>query len=147
LLTAIFACFGMCAHAEGKANASEAERHAMEAAAKAQVELVRDSVNVSILRLLANPKEFGGRLINVSGFFHQDSKGREQTAGIYLHRDDYVYGLRQNGLLVELKPGSGAKSGYVRIVGTFDSDDHEGMWGGKIKDVRMVLPITPEEEP
>lgn len=95
---------------------------------------------VSLVSLIANPEKYEGQRIAVAGFLHIEFEG----TAIYLHQDDYVYGISQNGIWVFLPenldsisdfPGSCQSNRYVQIVGRFSSKfkGHMGAWGGSIQ--------------
>src|SRR5262249_40467238 len=49
---------------------------------------------VSMVDLIANPQLFDGMNVLVAGYVHVEFEGR----GIYLHKDDFRYGISRNGL-------------------------------------------------
>lgn len=99
---------------------------------------------VSIVELIANPRTYDGKRVRVTGWLHLEFEGN----GIYLHRDDEVYGLSRNGLWVNFaQPNSAAScaQGYALIEGTFDagSDGHMGQWSGTIDAIDRCIRWPP----
>jgi hypothetical protein len=98
----------------------------------------QDAIHVSIIRLIASPKEFDGMIVRVEGFMHLQFEGD----AIYLHKEDYDRTLTKNGLWLG---ATGAMRNemlkmndcYVLIEGEFSSGDHGhmGLWSGAILDV------------
>jgi hypothetical protein len=95
---------------------------------------------VSIAALVANPSQYDGREVLVSGYLHLEFEGN----AIYFHEEDYRYGIVQNGLWVSWRKGAspspqdGCQSNrYVQVRGTFSAKEtgHMGLWSGSIKDI------------
>src|SRR4026207_991872 len=80
----------------------------------------------SIVQLIANPKEYDGKLVRVIGFASVEFEG----TAVYLHQDDYKYDIPKNGLWLALDvEGQKQFDGkYVLIEGTFDAE-HKGHRG------------------
>lgn len=78
-------------------------------------------LSVSIINLIANPKEYDGKLVSITGFL---SLGRESH--IFLNRDDFKNNNYKNSIFVlfstskamELIKGRFNKK-YVRLIGRF----------------------------
>ena len=95
---------------------------------------------VSIIQLISNPERFDGRYVRIIGFVRLEFEGD----AIYLHHDDYKYGIYSNGLWLDITEGCCgnnlmvADKKYVLVEGTFDmkSKGHMGMWGGTIKNIK-----------
>jgi hypothetical protein len=107
-----------------------------------------EPVDAPLVRLLANPTDYDGKLVRTYGFLVLEF---EQSA-LYLGRDDARAGVLANALwLVGAKERfdslglSGSKK-YVMIEGVFDAEDtgHMGMFSGAIRSVNRVA-ILPEE--
>jgi hypothetical protein len=99
---------------------------------------------VSIVELIANPRPYDGKRVRVTGWVHLEFEGD----GIYLHRDDEVWGLTKNGLWVSFAPGTSGRAcrgGYALVEGTFDagSHGHLGMWSGSIENIDRCIPWPP----
>jgi hypothetical protein len=82
---------------------------------------------VSIIQLIANPKDYDGKVVMITGFLTLEF---EETV-IYLHRDDSELGNIVNGVWVEVtddfrKRRSEINNKYVSLVGRFDFRDKEG---------------------
>ena len=102
--------------------------------------------DVSLIQLIASPEKYEGRLVMVSGFVNLEFEGN----GIYLHKDDYEYGLNKNGLWLganECKHHDGNKltRGYAIVIGRFTSQHqgHMGLWSGEIQDVKNCTAWPP----
>lgn len=102
-------------------------------------------VSVSLIRLIANPDAFDGKLVRVFGYVRVEHEG----TSIYLHREDYVKGLSKNGLWLAASdvaaPGSreaAVQNRYALIEGRFSAKmtGHMGLWSGSIKDITRMEP-------
>jgi hypothetical protein len=96
--------------------------------------------NVSIVQLLATPEKFNGKFVRVIGFLCLEFEGD----AVYLHREDFVHGLTQNALWVDVpeKRDEALSQHYVLLEGTFDATSHGHMdlFGRAIKNItRMTL--------
>jgi hypothetical protein len=102
-------------------------------------------LDVSMIRLIANPERYHGKPVHVEGFLRV---GFEDNA-IYLSREDANYLITKNGLGVTIvyedweklgKKPEDFKNSYVLIEGLFDKDNrgHLGMNSGSIRDVWRV---------
>jgi hypothetical protein len=100
---------------------------------------------VSLIRLVATPDAFDGKLVRVIGFVRVEHEG----TSIYLHREDYVKGLSKNGLWLAASdvaaPGSreaAVQNRYALIEGRFSAKDtgHRGGWSGSIRDITRMEP-------
>jgi hypothetical protein len=73
---------------------------------------------VSMVDLIANPALFDGRNVLIDGYIHIEFEGR----GIYLHKDDYLYGITRNALWLT-SAGSvdltKCQDSYASLRGTF----------------------------
>ena len=110
----------------------------------------QDAIDVSIIQLIASPKEYDGKIVRVVGFMHLQFEGN----AIYLHKEDYDRSLHKNGLWLE---ATGAmrtdmlkmNDCFVVIEGEFSSKEqgHFAMWSGTIFDItRASLWSQPESE-
>ncbi len=93
---------------------------------------------VSLARLIANPKDYDGKVVRVIGFVSLEFEGN----AIYLHQDDYKLNIYKNGLWIDVsddiqkkKPDFDAK--YVLVEGTFNAKEtgHMGLWSGSIQKI------------
>jgi hypothetical protein len=106
----------------------------------------QDAMHVSIIRLIATPKEFEGKIVRVEGFMHLQFEGN----AIYFHKEDFERTLTKNGLWLDT---SGAmrhelqklNDRYVLIEGVFSSkgQGHMGLWSGEVSDITRVAPEDP----
>jgi len=68
---------------------------------KAQIttkDSVQTTTDVSIIQLISNPEKFDGKYVRLIGFVRLEFEGD----AIYLHEDDYKYGLTRNGLWLDV---------------------------------------------
>jgi hypothetical protein len=101
--------------------------------------LVADErLDVSLVRLIANPKDYDGKIVRVIGFVRMEFEGN----GIYLHEDDYKHSIYKNGLWIDVtadmqKRKTELDQKYVLIEGTFDArmTGHMGLWSGSIRNI------------
>lgn len=99
--------------------------------------------NISLIRLIATPEKYDGKVIQVEGFLNLEFEGD----AIYLHREDYENSLCENGFWVDFsdkikstKKLNNYNKKYVIIIGTFDmkSHGHGGLFGGTIKNISRL---------
>lgn len=81
-----------------------------------------EPLNVGMVTLLANPERFDGTLIRTHGFVFI----QPDSDAIYLHEDDYRYGLTKNAFALDLseaqrKQFKKLSLKYVLIEGTMHS--------------------------
>lgn len=106
------------------------------------------SVDVSLINLIATPREFDGKQVRVIGFARLEFEGN----AIYLHREDYLQGITKNGLWLDVerlpkKSSASVNNRYVIVEGVFSMTDkgHLGLWAGSIQKVtRMDLWSAPK---
>jgi len=106
------------------------------------------SVDVSLINLIATPREFDGKQVRVIGFARLEFEGN----AIYLHREDYLQGITKNGLWLDVerlpkKSSASVNNRYVIVEGVFSMTDkgHLGLWSGSIQKVtRMDLWSAPK---
>ncbi|MDR7272968.1 hypothetical protein J2X20_005653 [Pelomonas saccharophila] len=101
------------------------------------------SVDVSLISLIATPREFDGKQVRVIGFARLEFEGN----AIYLHREDYLQGITKNGLWLDVerlpkKSAASANNQYVIVEGVFSMTDkgHLGLWSGSIQKVTRMDP-------
>jgi hypothetical protein len=63
----------------------------------AQLSFAAEPLEVSMVQLIANPKDYDGKVVRVVGFMKLEFEGN----GIYLHRDDYKNNIFKNGLWID----------------------------------------------
>ena len=111
----------------------------------AQLQLTSDDSShvaaVSILRVIANPKEFHGKRVQLMGFVHFEFEGD----AIYLSKNDYQYGLDQNGIWLSIPKESMQKyreisDSYAVVDGTFNAESrgHMGSFAGSIENITLI---------
>jgi hypothetical protein len=111
-------------------------------------QIYNDATEVSIVRLLADPRQYDGRAVTVWGVFNSE---RESSA-LYLNRESYEYRIDQNAIPITsnhtLTGESSKMNGhYVWLVGIYESDSvapvgFNGMGNGHLRD---VLPMRPAQ--
>jgi hypothetical protein len=96
-------------------------------------------LDVSMIQLIANPKEYQGKLVRIVGFVRLEFEGN----AIYLHKEDYEHSIDKNGLWLDVNDVVKEKRGvfnskYALVEGVFDAKDtgHMGLFCGKIHKVR-----------
>jgi hypothetical protein len=99
---------------------------------------VSDPQDVSLIALIANPSEFSGKAISVTGFYRLEF----EHSAIYLSRDDALNSIAQNGLWVFGGVPETLRNRYIRISGIFnpDSHGHMGQWPASICGVTTAVP-------
>lgn len=94
--------------------------------------------SVSIVQLIANPAEYNGKKVIITGFLNMEFEGN----GIYLHKDDYLNSVYKNGFWCNIDIVEYAKFNkkYIVIEGIFDAKKkgHLGLWSGTIMDISRV---------
>jgi hypothetical protein len=110
----------------------------------------QEPTDVTLVRLIADPDKFDGKLIRVIGFLRIEFEGDV----LYLHREDYENAILGNGIWVDVTPGMGRQKpllnmNYVLLEGVFASKDHGhmGMWSGAIKSIRRAEVWSPAKHP
>lgn len=100
--------------------------------------------SVSIVELIANPTKFNGKRVRIIGYLNLEFEGN----AIYLHHDDFIHSIYENGLWVDVakglrqtEPKCESKS-YALIEGRFVAANrgHGGGWHGAIEDVTRCSP-------
>ena len=91
---------------------------------------------LSIVDLIANPEMFDGRKVLIQGYVRIEFEGQ----GVYLHQDDFRYGITRNALWVTADGGvdlKGCQDSYALVKGTFRAGigGHFGMFSGVLDEV------------
>jgi hypothetical protein len=104
----------------------------------AQPLVAAEPLNVSLVRLIANPKDYDGKVVRVIGFMRLEFEGD----GIYLHQDDYKHSIYKNGLWIDTSEDMHKRKAeldqkYVLVEGTFNAKmtGHMGLWSGSIQKI------------
>jgi hypothetical protein len=99
-------------------------------------------IEASLIQIIANPKDFDGKLVRVQGFVRLEHEG----TAVYLHREDWEHSLYRNGLWIEAdedppKEGS-VNNSYALIEGVFRASPkgHMGLWSGSIDKISRMEP-------
>jgi hypothetical protein len=95
--------------------------------------------SVSLIRLVANPDQYEGKLVQVTGFVRFEFEG----TAIYLHREDFEKHIPANGLWLNLSKcgslsGEAITIGYALVEGKFTGKrrGHMGLLSGELYDIR-----------
>jgi hypothetical protein len=98
-------------------------------------------VFVSMVSLLASPQKYDGKFIRVMGFLGLEPESR----ALYLHEEDYEYGLTKNSFAVKLKEKQEEKARafhkkYVIVEGIFSANgpDAREMTSGAIFNISRL---------
>ena len=94
---------------------------------------------LSMIDLIANPELFDGKKVMVQGYVHFEFEGN----AIYLHKEDFLYGIDHNSLWLSLSPSKGAnefskcQDSYALVRGTFSARmrGHNDMASGSLHDI------------
>ena len=97
-----------------------------------------EPLSVSLIQLIANPKDYDGKVVRVIGFVKLEFEGN----AIYLHQDDYKHNITKNGLWIDVtddirKKQKDYDQKYVLLEGTFNAKEtgHMGLWSGSIQKI------------
>lgn len=97
-----------------------------------------EPVAVSLVQLIASPKDYDGKFVRVIGFVRLEFEG----SAIYLHQEDYLHGLTRNGLWIDVTDDIRKRRAefdlkYVLVEGTFNAKEtgHMGLWSGSIQKI------------
>ncbi len=95
-------------------------------------------IDVSIIRLVASPKEYAQKVVRIVGYLNIGVEGD----AIYLHEEDFKQSLTPNALALQAKPQmlkqlEKMNRQYVVIEGVFDPTDtgHMRLFSGGIHDI------------
>ena len=95
-------------------------------------------MRVSLVQLIANPKEYDGKFVRVIGFVSVEFEG----TAVYLHQEDYKYDITENALWLDMDFQRNKKfhQRYALIEGTFDANHggHKRLFSGSIKDIKRL---------
>ncbi len=94
--------------------------------------------DVSLIALIANPGEFSGKAVSVTGFYRSEF----EHSAIYLSRDDALNSIAQSGLWVFGGVPKTLRNRYIRVSGIFnpESHGHLGQWPASICGVTTAVP-------
>ena len=104
----------------------------------AQPLVAAETLDVSLVQLIANPKDYDGKVVRMIGYVRLEFEGN----AIYLHQDDYKHGITKNGLWIDVtddmrKRQADIDQKYVLLEGTFNARDrgHMGLWTGSVQKI------------
>jgi hypothetical protein len=106
----------------------------------------REPEAVSIIALIASPRQYKDAQVWVAGYLHL----AYEADSLFFHEEDCRHGLSKNGLRLILSRAQetqfkGLSGKYVLIEGTFD-DSPSDMFSGYIKNVITIRELLTEEE-
>jgi hypothetical protein len=94
----------------------------------------------SLVALLARPTAYEGRVVTLRGYVDLTSN----ATALYLHEDDYRWGLEANGVWLHMprcanRAGQGVTRGYMTVVGNFTTRLHgfANGWVGEIDNITL----------
>jgi hypothetical protein len=102
-----------------------------------------ETLDVSIIQLIANPQDFENKKIRIKGYLSFQHEGN----AIYLHKEDYENVISQNAIYLYIKENDFVENliekpykGYMSIVGIFTNKDkgHRSSFVGAIKEVIFI---------
>jgi len=98
---------------------------------------------VSMVDLIANPELFDGMKVLVTGYVHVEFEGR----GIYLHKDDFLYGITRNALWLSETNSvdlTKCQDAYAIVRGRFIAGigGHNDGWTGALDSVAACQRIN-----
>jgi hypothetical protein len=103
-----------------------------------QPAVAAEPLNVSLIQLIANPKEYDGKIVQVIGFVKLEFEG----TAVYLHQEDYKHAIGKNALWIDVTDDIRKKQAdfdqkYVLLVGTFNAKrtGHMGLFSGCIEKI------------
>jgi hypothetical protein len=100
----------------------------------------QEVTTVSMLRVVAAPEQFHGKVIRVLGFFRCEFEGTV----IHPYREDYERALIPNGIWADVPLEDprckDLSMGYVLVEGVFDAKKkgHMGMWSGSLTKISRM---------
>jgi len=109
---------------------------------------LQEARRVSIISLIASPRQYTGTRIYVTGYLNLSY----ESDAVYFHEDDFRYGMTKNAIRLVLKKSQREQfrafsRNYVIIEGTFTADESaSGMFSGYIVDVTRIQNLETEQE-
>jgi hypothetical protein len=95
---------------------------------------------VSLVQLIANPREYHEKLVRVIGFCRLEFEGD----ALYLHREDFEQGITKNAVWLDIEPPASVSpqnlsDGYVLVEAVFDAESkgHMDLFSGTLKVKKM----------
>jgi len=100
--------------------------------------------DVSLIQLIANPQTYDNKRIRIIGFVRLEFEGD----AVYLHQEDFEYGLSKNGLWIDVpqdmtkKQMDAVNRRYAICTGTFRAGGHGhmGLFSGEIAAITRLEP-------
>jgi len=106
-----------------------------------QPSVAAEPLEVWLVQLIANPKDYHGKVVRVVGFARLEFEGD----ALYLHQDDDKHNITKNGLWLEVtadlrKRQADYDQKYVLLEGTFNAKEtgHLGRWSGSIQKITRI---------
>lgn len=101
------------------------------------------SEQVSLIRLLAQPESYEGKLVEVTGFVNLEFEGN----AIWLHKEDFSNQIHANSIWLDVSkcvdPSGKPMSGYASLIGRFTTKrhGHMGLWSAQISQIGECFPL------
>ena len=99
-----------------------------------------DVVVVPLTRVIANPDQYDGKVVRVTGFVKLEFEGN----AIYVHQDDFERHVFKNALWIDVSPAmqkhqADLDERYVLVEGVFNAQmkGHMGVFAGSIQRISM----------
>ena len=94
-------------------------------------------IPVSMVQLIATPKQFNGKRVMVYGYLDLALRQREGRT-LYLHKEDFEHGILKNAVTLDIEGADFQERDvdrrYVGVVGVFKEDDGPvSFFSGNIK--------------
>jgi hypothetical protein len=105
---------------------------------------------ISIIELIAHPKQNEGRRVMLAGFLHLEFEGD----ALYLHADDFKFGIHKNSIWVDIPEdlrviANKYNNRYVYIVGYYTAkrNGHGGLSSGELNRITRIELQEPRTSP
>ena len=115
-----------------------------------RIDIMQQGLRPSLLRVLANPRQYHHQEIQIIGFLDLAFEGD----ALYLHQEDLAHNIFANAIWVNATKEMYANKKvlnrkYVLIRGTFDADDlgHMGLFSGAITNITRCAVLSDPKSP
>jgi hypothetical protein len=108
---------------------------------------VDEPEGVSLIQLIANPKHFEGKPVQVIGYYHSGGSPLHSYSAVFLHKEDFEQRNIANSVWISAPRNSTIKDGYVLISGIFSQrvSGDLGNWNSGICNVKLLERWEPEK--
>jgi hypothetical protein len=104
---------------------------------------------VSLVRLIATPEKYDGKMVQVVGFLRLEFEGN----ALYIHEEDHKSGITKNALWVVRNAKVNDRADalnmhYVMLLGKFDAGRHGHMdlFSGSLTDIKSAILWPPRPQ-